>query len=224
MLCGGVYAATGTPIEPLEDIRNTARMFVVEQSAGTGSTIDVKVGALDPRLRLPRCGMPLNAYFSPGARTAGHTTVGIRCDSDKPWTLFVPVTIIQSADVLVASRTLTRGQLVTGDDVVIERRQLKPAQTGYFFESEAVLGKVVTRAVTAKTPLTPSMLKSPRLVRRGDRVQLAWSGGSVNVRMSGTALKDGVRGDRIPVRNVNSKRVIEGIVDGPGKVTVRAGP
>lgn len=224
LLVSSICAANGIQIEPLENIRETARQFVLDQTSDVDHETNVTVGRLDPRLRLARCNVPLNAYFSPGARTVGHTTVGIRCDGEKPWTLFVPTTVAQNAHVVVSSRALMRGQILTAEDVVIEYREVNPAHGGFFRKPEAVVGKVITRAAAAKTPLSSSMLKLPRLVRRGDRVQLAWSTGAVNVQMMGTALKDGVRGERIPVRNINSKRVVEGVVDGQGSVVVRAAP
>ena len=41
---------------------------------------------------------------------------------------------------------------------------------------------------------------------------------------AGTALRDGVRGESIPVRNLSSKRVIEGVVHEPGVVFVGRAP
>jgi flagellar basal body P-ring formation protein FlgA len=40
--------------------------------------------------------------------------------------------------------------------------------------------------------------------------------------MRGKALESGAEGDLVSVLNVNSKRTIQGIVTGPGRVTVAA--
>ena len=58
------------------------------------------------------------------------------------------------------------------------------------------------------------------LVRRGDRIALAWNKNGIKVSMRGQAMKDGAAGERVMVKNLSSKRVIEGIVRDSGTVVV----
>ena len=44
--------------------------------------------------------------------------------------------------------------------------------------------------------------------------------GSMQVKMNGTALSDASLGQKIRVKNSSPKRVVEGVVDGPGLVRV----
>ena len=216
-LQGGARAAA---TEKLENIRTAVRDFAVLEIRGAEDNVHIKVGRLDPRLRLAACEEPLTAYFSPGSRTIGHTTVGVRCEGPKTWSLFVPLHIDRRIKVAVAVDQVPRGQVVGAADVSYELRSVAKLNGGYFAAGDQLIGKVTTRMITRGTAYTQNMVKALRIVRRGERVVLALQTGSVAVRVAGEALRDGTRGERIPVRNLSSKRVIEGIVHEPGLVLV----
>jgi flagellar basal body P-ring formation protein FlgA len=212
--------AQAAAIEKLENIRAAARAFATQEIGGADDNIEIKVGRLDPRLRLAACGEPLTTYFSPGSRTIGHTTVGVRCGGPKAWSLFVPLTIDRQVTVAVAVDQFPRGHIIGAADVNYELRSVAKLNGGQFAASDQLIGKITTRPITRGSAYTRNMVKAPRIVRRGERVVLALQTGGVAVRVSGTALRDGTLGERIPVRNLSSKRVIEGIVHEPGLILV----
>ena len=215
--------AGAAALQPLADIRSAVRDFAVREVGGPDRNVSIEVGRLDPRLRLAACADPLTTYFSPGARTLGHTTVGVRCDAPRAWSLFVPLHIDRLERVAVAPVALPRGHVIGAADVAFELRSVARLRQGYFKPNQGLIGKVTTRAVAAGTPYTHHLVAAEKLVRRGQRVVLSLRGGRVAVRVAGTALKDGARGDRIPVRNLSSRRIIEGIVHEPGLVLVGNG-
>jgi flagella basal body P-ring formation protein FlgA len=55
-------------------------------------------------------------------------------------------------------------------------------------------------------------VKDPRQIERGQRISLVAQTAGLEVRMKGEALEDGVAGERIQVRNVSTRRVIDGVV------------
>ena len=55
-------------------IKRTVEEFLKVQSGGLPGQVTVAVGAIDPRLSLAACPAP-QAFFSPGARAWGKTTV-----------------------------------------------------------------------------------------------------------------------------------------------------
>lgn len=217
LVSGHVRAA---PVEKLENIRDTARAFAEREVGSSDDNIHIEVGRLDPRLRLAACAEPLTAYFSAGTRTIGQTNVGVRCGGPKAWSLFVPVLIDRQIMVAVALTQIPRGHTIGPQDVSFELRSLTRLNRGYFTAKDELIGRISTRPITRGSPYGQNMVKAPRLVRRGERVVLALQTSGVAVRMVGTALRDGIRGDRIPVRNLSSKRVIEGVVHEPGLVLI----
>jgi len=216
-LLGEVQAAA---IEKLENIRTAVREFAIQEVGGADDNVHIEVGRLDSRLRLAACGVPLKAYFSAGSRTVGHTNVGVRCEGPKPWSLYVPLLIDRQITVAVAVDQVPRGQIIGAADIVYELRSMAKLNASYFAASDQLIGKVATRPINRGTPYAHNMVKANRIVRRGERVILSLQTGGVSVRVAGTALRDGTRGERIPVRNLSSKRVIEGVVHEPGLVLI----
>ena len=224
LLASGAAAdAAGDQSHPLEDIRDTARTYLVGEAANEGQGIEVEVGRLDPRLRLKRCELPLTAYLAPGARTSGHTSVGVRCDGATPWTLFVPAIVRHEYMVVVAARPIARGEIVSAGALSTASRLLPTAPTGLISEPASALGRSAVREIPAGTVLSSNLLKSPQTIKRGQSVTISLASGAVAVRVAGTALRDGALGERIPVRNLNSKRVVEGVILDGGIVEVDAG-
>ena len=60
--------------------------------------------------------------------------------------------------------------------------------------------------------ITPNMLESAVAIRRGQKVTLVNHNGPVSVSMAGEALNEATLGQRIRIKNVNSGRILEGIV------------
>ena len=76
------------------------------------------------------------------------------------------------------------------------------------------------RPAAAGSVLTPELVEAPRLVRRGELVTVTARTGGIEIRTQGKAMRDGVQGERIPVENASSRRVVEGQVTGRGQVEV----
>ncbi|HQU15112.1 MAG: flagellar basal body P-ring formation chaperone FlgA [Gammaproteobacteria bacterium] len=208
-------------LQSTASIRDAAARFLRAQHArSTVGELQVKVDALDPRLRLPKCPVALQTFLPPGGRALGNTAVGIRCTGAHPWTLYVPAQVALYGKVLVAARALTRGTTLTSDDFRLARRDLNGLAYGYLTNPKTALGKRALRLIPAGAALTPNTLAFPPLVRRGQQVTLVAGVGGLEVRMAGTALADGANGADIKVRNLSSKRVVEGTVVATGVVRV----
>ena len=215
------WPAPGAELESRAEIARAAERHLAERLAGRFEEAPrIEASGLDPRLRLARCTVPLEAFLPPGGREIGSTTVGVRCNGDKRWTLYVPVKVTVFTQVVVAARSLPRGQLLSASDLSLARRDLARLPQGYFRDPAEVAGQQLKRNVTAGQALTPALLKAPRTIRRGERVTLVAGGNGVEVRMPGIALNNAARGETVRVRNVSSKRIVLGVVAGPGLVQV----
>jgi len=71
-----------------------------------------------------------------------------------------------------------------------------------------VLGKRTRRAIGSKTVLRANLVEFPPLVRRGDVVVIIAETRGLRVTALGQVKKKGARGDRIPVINFESKKVL----------------
>jgi flagella basal body P-ring formation protein FlgA len=211
-----------TPIHALADIEQAVRQFVAA-SALAGGDVEVTIGRLDPRLRLPRCASALDTRFPHARRSNGPVSVEVRCSGDKPWSLYVPVTLTRFAEVVVTTRPVARGQVLAGDDLALARRRLDGARADFLATLPEATGLVTRRNLAAGEIVGASQVERPRLVRRGDRVTLSSGHGGISVNVRGEALADGGAGERIRVRNLSSARVVEGVVNADGVVVVGRG-
>lgn len=214
-------AAAREPIQSLQSIKQAVKSYLLKQpQIKRLNTVNVVPGPLDRRLALSQCGDDLQLFLPPGGKLVGKSTVGVRCTSSNPWTLYVPVTITAYADVATANYPLQRGALLTRDDFSMVQQPLHQLPAGYMEDNSELLGKQLTRTVAAGKTLTRNMLKSPIMIKRGQQVVLIAQNHNFEVRVSGKALANGAVGDRIQVQNLSSKTVVEGTINAQGAVLV----
>ena len=206
-------SSSAETIQSHRSIQEAAETFIIASVTTTqGMQPSAKAGHLDSRLRLASCDVPLEAFQPNGGRTLGNTTVGVRCTGSKTWTLYVPVRVSLFGNVVAATRPLTKGMVVHAEDLKLVEKDLARIHASYFTDISQVAGKQVTRKVTMGKPITSAMVKAPLQVERGQRVSLIAESGRLAVRMTGEALEDGASGERIQVRNISTKRIIDGVV------------
>lgn len=220
LVTGRSAGATEGGYQPLAAIYEAVDRFVREHFQGPGVVDGVVIEHLDPRLRLTACGDSLQSFLPSGQPSAGRLTVGVRCAAPKPWRLYVPVRITRHVEVLVAARPLPRGIALSADAIRHGRRDPTDLSGAWYTEPSQLLGLETRRAIRAGEVLSPQLLSSARLIRRGQELVLFATSGSMTVTVKGKALEDGVEGDIVRVRNLSSDRVVEGRVVGTDKVQV----
>jgi flagella basal body P-ring formation protein FlgA len=199
--------AGATEFESVEAIRAVAAQHARQRLPHADH---VEVVSVDERLRLKRCGKPLQAHAKPTNNRAG-LTVEVRCPGPHPWKLYVPVRVSTTEPVVVAIRGLAANQVLSLQDVRLEPRATSSLPYGFFTDPSEVLGARMRRTIASGTVLVPAALTADKLVRRGQRVTLIRSTGGIMVKGSGIALTDGVKTQRIRVKTPSS-RVVEGTV------------
>lgn len=172
----------------------------------------VEVGLLDERLKLPACAEAPQAFSPAGNGARGALSVGVRCVSPVSWTLYIPVRISESRQVMVLNRALNRGETVTADAVSTQERDITTLPYGYMANATEAVGKTIKRPLTAGSVLTPDALELQRIIKRGQSVTLVSRIGGLEIRAQGTAMTDAAQGDRLKVENSSSRRVVEGVV------------
>lgn len=224
LLVGGLFGAGVEAAPTLEDhqqIRAVAEDMARQRSQHPSADVQIKAANLDPRLRLARCDTALEAFLPHRWQVRGNGTVGVRCTGSRPWVLYVPVNVSIYDQVVVSTHPLPRGTRLRQSDLNLERRDLARLIGGYLQDTQQAVGKVLRRPIGLGSVLTPAIIESERLIHRGDRVQIVASLRGMEVRMVGKALNDGAAGERIQVRNLATKRIIEGTVTGKGRVRVQ---
>jgi flagella basal body P-ring formation protein FlgA len=221
LLCFYQVGSNAQTFQAHEDITAAAEAFLVDHLKQTNPDhFKVRISTLDSRLKLRQCDTPLEAFLPPGARLYGKTTVGVRCNGSQPWKIFVPSTLVLYEEVLVVARTIVRGEALQPTDITVVSKEVSAASQSYIRDLQQAVGLIAKRSIPAGRILTAHMVRAPRLVQAGQHVILLATTPQLQVRMKGKALADGTRGDIIKVRNLRSKRVVEGVVTHAGIVEV----
>jgi flagella basal body P-ring formation protein FlgA len=199
--------------QSLTDISSTAEQFALAAvDASIYTDLEVQAQALDPRLRLKQCEVPLQAFSNNAVLKAGRTTIGVRCDGASPWSLYVPVNINANVAVVMIKGPVTRGTILSAANLQLVHIPVAQLPPNYVSNIDQVNGRELARAINRNTFATAAMLKQQNMIQKGQTVIILAQSAGFEVRMGGTALENGQRGERISVKNTNSGRTVEGEV------------
>ena len=122
--------------------------------------------------------------------------------------------------VWALNKNLDAGHTIVKEDIHEIKLASRKIARGQITDHELVIGAQLRRASKADTPLSKSLLKIPKLIKRGSLVELIFKKGGIFLIAEGEALGDGQRGDMIKVKNLKSKKIVTGRVIGVNKVDV----
>lgn len=125
---------------------------------------------------------------------------------------------VQAADVSVLARAVARGEVLAADDFDMADRTAAQGR-GALAAADAG-GKEAMRNLPAGSVVRMSDVVVPRLVRRGEPVQVTVKSGGLAIATTGRALGSGAAGDLVRVVVTATNRTLDGIVDGPGQVRI----
>jgi flagella basal body P-ring formation protein FlgA len=206
--------------QSLDSIQDAAESFVRAQLPRSDAKYFLTAARLDNRLRLAACAAPLEVFLqNPGSLTA-RTTVGVRCTSHNPWTLYVQVVLEQEVSVLVLRRALARRSRIDAGDVELQTRRLPGIGSSFISDLSVLEGRRLRRAMPAGAALTPDALATEVLIKRGQQVTLLAANGSMQIRAQGLAMAEGALNERIRVQNVHSLKIVEGVIEDGATVRV----
>lgn len=212
---------------PIGELRQEIDQFArdhfinIYSSKKIDENLRVTVSNLDRRLRLARCDEALTYEINSPAHMASNVTVKTTCQGANRWSIYVPVTVDVFGDIVVATRPLQRGTVIEASDLTYQTINIARYGAGQLQDIERAVGLELTRRVNAGESIKVSHTRAPRVIQKGDSVVLEARGSAISVAVNGEALESGHVGKQIRVRNTESKRVVDGIVSGPGKVSIK---
>lgn len=130
-------------------------------------------------------------------------------------------TAIETAEAAVVNRNVERGEVLRASDVVTERRPKAEIGFDAALRSRAI-GMQVRKSFRAGQPLRMADLAKADLVQRDQNVSLIYEAPGIFLTMRAKAIDAGAEGDTVSVMNLQSKRVVQGTVTGPGQVSMSA--
>lgn len=203
-----------------EDIRRAAVSYIAAHHPWQDMKHEVTAGNLDSRARLQRCDGALEAFLPANRPIRQRTSVGVRCLGSQPWKVYLPVSVKAWAPVLVATRPLPAGTPLSASDVTTREHDIAALGYGYVGTLETPGGYRSRISIAQGAVITPRMVESAVMIKKGQRVRLTRATGPIQISMAGEAVSNATLGERIRVRNSNSGRIIEGRVAGAETVEI----
>lgn len=221
-LAGILTSAAANPVttQSHASIQAVAEAHVLANAEQFATSPLVEAGELDSRLTLSQCSEPLEAFDPPGGLSDGKGVVGVRCSGERPWKLYVPVHVSLPGKVVTAASAIRRGEIITEAHLNRQSKDLSKLHRAYFLEPGKLIGSQAKRSIAPGKVITPAMVDTARLVKRGSAVRILSASPLVQVQMKGKAMASGGTGDQIRVKNSHSGRVVSATVVGPGVVRV----
>lgn len=125
------------------------------------------------------------------------------------------------SEVPVLARAMLPGEVISADDV--QWILVRTGRLGFniILGIEDLVGKEPRRGLRAGNPVRTTDVRRPILVPRGSLVTMILRRPSMLLTAQGKAMENGSDGDTIRIINTQSSTVIEAVVIGAGKVSVR---
>lgn len=167
---------------------------------------------------LTPCETPVHVDWR-GQSLAGRQTARVYCQ-ELGWQLYVPVTVSIRMPVVVSAGSLSRGHRLTEADMKLHSHDIGSLRMGYYDSESELVGYELARNLNPGDVITAYVATPPVMVERGDRVLIIATSGGLSVRTLGEALKQGHAGQQIPVRNLNSRKIIHAYIKEKGVVEI----
>ncbi len=131
--------------------------------------------------------------------------------------------IVEMREVAVPVSDLDRGEAIQAKDLVIMKRPAAQVGSDVVRPLSDLIGMVPRRALKAGEMIRSADLAKPILVEKAALVTVTYAAKGLTLTMRGRSQGSGSMGDVVKVQNLQSKKVVEGVITGPGHVTI-AGP
>ena len=193
-----------------EKIKGLVSDYISKNLLSGNSNASIKSIQVSDSLRLPGGRITYGVKAPRNREMVGQVPFAVNFDVNgrlykRVW---ATVTIEVLAEVVITKKPLGRHKPITEDDITVVRMDLAKVPSDVITDPEAVLGKRTSRAIGSKTVLRANLVEFPPLVRRGDVVVIVAETQGLKVTALGEVKKKGALGDRIPVMNFESKKVL----------------
>ena len=129
-------------------------------------------------------------------------------------------TALETVPAVTVQHPVEHGEVLKESDLAIVRRP--KTESAAITDMSAVVGLAARHPLRPDQPLRMADLMKPEIVARNDTVTIVYQAPGLMLTLSGQAQEAGALGDTIGVLNVESKRIVQGVISAPGRVTVAA--
>jgi flagella basal body P-ring formation protein FlgA len=198
------YAPDAALLTQVEAMARTGASAAT-RSQTPGVRVEVKVGKLDPRLKLAPC-LHIDTYLPPGLPIWGSTRMGLRCTQGaKLWNVSIPITVSVYAQAAVLTTALAAGTVLDGSQLAQAEVDIAAAPGTAVGDPTLAIGRTLGRSVAAGATLRQTDLKARQYFAAGETVRVTALGAGWQVVTEGQAIGAGIEGQLVRVRTESGR-------------------
>jgi len=203
----------------LKQVEALARNGAAAATAEPGVRVEVKVGKLDPRLKLAPCGR-IEPYLPTGLPILGATRIGLRCTQGaRLWNVSLPIQVSVWMQATVVKSALAAGTVLDAGQLGQAEVDIAAAPGAAVPDPLLVVGRTLGRSVAAGATLRQTDLKPRQFFAAGETVRVTALGPGWQVVTEGQAVGAGIEGQSARVRT-DSGRMLNARPSGDHQVEV----
>ena len=212
----------GRPI-PRQDIEALLREELARH--GVEPEMEIELPGLIPPM------IPASAWFQlaiegvsveqPGARF--QATLVVLADGAGTQRVRIAGRAVATVPVVVATRRLALGELIGPNDARLTRMRAERVRPGQAQQLGQVVGQEIRRPMSAEQGFALVDLGPPSIVQKNALVTLQLESPGISLTAQGRAMESAARGGMVPVMNLASRNIVEGVAIAPGRVRVAMG-
>ncbi|MBA5763453.1 flagellar basal body P-ring formation protein FlgA [Vibrio sp. 404] len=211
------FSSASATQEQIHAIQAAAEHYILQSvEQPIGGSLEAKAANIDSRVFTTDCPAPLEVSSKSTNSNASNITVLVECHQDD-WRLYIPVRLTRTGPQVALVSSLSRGQIITAQDVTTSMVDLQRLRRQGFSTINAVIGAKVKKNLRAGEIIEQ---RDICVVCRNDIVTIKAVKSGMTITTKGVALSDGSHGEQIKVKNSKSNRIIDGKVTDIAEVTV----
>ena len=193
-----------------EQIETHFREFVLKKASW--KTEDLVIGQISfgSLPALPPGQLTVEVTASPHERFVGNVSVTMHfgVDGKEVRNMRVSGKVELYQEVIHSVRAMKRDEVITEADIQSIRTNIAARPDRYLSQPDQVVGKRLLCSIGPNEPFGPRDLDQPSLIKRGDPVTIVYQQAGIRLSTRGEAKDKGRQGDRIRIRNLDSKKNI----------------
>lgn len=160
--------------------------------------------------------------LNPPAKPTGPTRWRgfVRLEVDRKFAIWAIVKITSERQRVVATERLEVGQPISMGQIREETYRGFPFAKNGWVATKDVIGRAPLRTLSVGHEVSPEVMSDPIIVSSGEELTAKFRVGRLSVRTPVISLGSARAGQRVAVRNIASKKILEARVDSPGLVIV----
>jgi flagella basal body P-ring formation protein FlgA len=215
---GVAFGQSDPQFQDTNRMRKAAEEFLSTQTNGLPGQINITIGKIDNRLKLPAC-ENLSPFLLPGSKPWGKISLGIRCVAPKPWTIYISANVQTNADYYVTTTPLLQGQLIGVTDIRKVSGDLATLPVGVITNPSQVIGKSLLTSLASGSPLRMDALKTFPVIQQGQSIKVVSSGSGFQVSTEALALNNANEGQVAKAKTI-SGQLVSGIARTGGVIEI----